>query len=167
VQAVHAVACELHDLYLLGTPFLSLDDTRIVEGIKYQAYAVLAALLLVSLKLLFGLDGRRTTVLGAAAELQAPPQGWPPWCQRVMKQLPGGSTLQLSQAQVRVPPCACCVTWAMLLLLAALHMLVASCHVRCAAHTMFAAHSYTAHNITATCLWLLRTDRDRWTTQPC
>eukprot|EP00775_Hariotina_reticulata_P011395 gene11395-11543_t len=94
-KVVHEVALQLYFLYLLGCPTLKIASRRNQQ----TPYTWLAAVLLVAIKLLYGLGSARGQ-LPLLAKAAGPPGGWQHWAESVMSHLPGISSLPLTQEQV-------------------------------------------------------------------
>jgi hypothetical protein len=99
-QVVYDTALQLYCLHLINTSDMQL--TPIQRRSQALPYAWLYAVLLVVIKLLYGLGS--AAAAGRLPLLQkapGPPNGWLAWAQHALQQLPGISSLPLSEQEVR------------------------------------------------------------------
>lgn len=101
LQAIYPAALELVKLHYEGTPHLLLPKRQRSRSDRSEnPYARLAAALLATLKLCYGLDGRARERLPG---LPPPPQ-WHQWAERVIAQLPGALSVALLSLLMRSTP---------------------------------------------------------------
>jgi hypothetical protein len=98
---VYDTALQLFCLHLINSPTMQL--TPIQRRSQAHPYAWLSALLLVAIKLLYGLGSAAAGQLPLLPKAPGPPNGWLVWAQHALQQLPGISSLPLSEQEV-----SCC-----------------------------------------------------------
>jgi hypothetical protein len=99
LQVVYETALQLYFLHLLDTQHMQLAP--ISKRSQALPYTWLSAVLLVSIKLLYGLGSAAAGQLPLLQKAPGPPNGWLAWAQHALQQLPGISSLPLSEQQVK------------------------------------------------------------------
>lgn len=97
LQVVYEAALQLYTLYLLDSQELQL--VPLMRRSQTAPYTWLAAVLMIAIKLLYGL-GSTAGQLPLVAKAPGPPGGWQHWGQQVLDQLPGISSLPLTEEEV-------------------------------------------------------------------
>ncbi|KAF6256555.1 hypothetical protein COO60DRAFT_1657430 [Scenedesmus sp. NREL 46B-D3] len=96
-QVVYETALQLYCLHLLGSQRMHLAPLQ--RRSQALPYTWLSAVLLVSVKLLYGLGLAAAGQVPLLPKAPGPPDGWLGWAQHALQQLPGVSSLPLSEQE--------------------------------------------------------------------
>lgn len=98
-QVVLDVSLQLYCMYLTRTSWLNLAAITKPKT-QVTPYVWLSAVLLVAMKLSYGLGNAPSKAHPASSKAAGPPGGWQAWAQGVMQRLPGLSNMLLGEQEV-------------------------------------------------------------------
>lgn len=87
-------------MHTQGMNFVTEDYPT--QGHVLAPYVWLGGVLVIALKMLYGLGGS-SKQSGVMAKAAGPPGGWQAWAQHVLQAMPGISSLPLSEEEVQWP----------------------------------------------------------------